>query len=162
MNIKYGNIYKLSCNVTNKIYIGSTTQSLNSRLSQHKYFYNQYLSGEKIYYSSFEILKNNNYEIHLIEKCPVNELKNKEKYYIKYLINVVNKNIPNRKIKEYYLDNIREYKKYYQKNKNNYRFKALHICECGGCYTLNNKQHHFNTLKHKKIISTIFNNIEDE
>lgn len=162
MNIKYGNIYKISCNITNKIYIGSTTQPLKSRLCQHLWFYNQYLQGKKQYYSSFEVLKNNDYEIKLIEKCPVNELKIKEKYYIKYLIDVVNKNIPCRKIKEYYLDNIQEYKKYYQKVKNNDRFKTLHTCECGGCYSLNNKQHHFNTLKHKKNISTIFYNIEDE
>ena len=55
MNIKYGNIYKLSCNVTNKIYIGSTRQPLNSRLSQHKYFYNQYLSGERHYYRLYRL-----------------------------------------------------------------------------------------------------------
>jgi hypothetical protein len=161
MNIKYGNIYKISCNDTDKIYIGSTSQNLNSRLSQHKYFYNQYLNGKNIYYSSFEILKNNNYEIHLIEKCPLNELKIKEKFYIKYLINVVNKNIPSRKIKEYYLDNIINYKQYYQQIKNNDRFKMLHMCPCGTCYSLNNKQHHLNTLKHKKIMSTIFNNINE-
>jgi len=161
MNIKYGNIYKIYCNVTNQIYIGSTTQNLKSRLSQHKYFYKQYLNGKNIYYSSFEILKNNNYEIQLIEKCTLNELKIKEKFYIKYLINVVNKNIPCRKIKEYYLDNIINYKQYYQKVKNNDRFKILHMCNCGGCYSLNNKQHHLNTLKHKKIMSTIFNNIDE-
>ncbi len=63
MNIKYGNIYKIYCN----IYIGSTTQNLKSRLSQHKYFYKQYLNGKNIYYSSFEILKYNDYEIQLIE-----------------------------------------------------------------------------------------------
>ena len=161
MNIKYGNVYKISCNNTDKIYIGSTTQNLKSRLSQHEYFYSQYLQGNKQYYSSFEVLKNNDYEIKLIEICPINELKIKEKYYIKYLINVVNKNIPCRKIKEYYLDNISNYKQYYQKVKNNDRFKILHMCNCGGCYSLNNKQHHLNTLKHKKIMSTICNNIDE-
>jgi len=161
MNLNYGNIYKIICFDTNKIYIGSTTQNLKSRLSQHIYFYNQYLQGEKRYYSSFEILKNNNYEIRLIEKCLIEHMKIKEKFYIKMLLNVVNKNIPCRKIKEYYLDNIINYKQYYQKVKNADRFKILHMCQCDGCYSLNNKQHHLNTLKHKKIMSTIFNNIDE-
>jgi hypothetical protein len=157
MNLNYGNIYKIICFDTNKIYIGSTTQNLKSRLSQHIYFYNQYLQGEKRYYSSFEILKNNNYEIRLIEKCLIEHMKIKEKFYIKMLLNVVNKNIPCRKIKEYYIDNIISYKQYYQKVKNDERFKKVYICNCSGRFSLNNKHNHFKTEKHKNYISS--NNI---
>ena len=153
MNINYGNIHKIICFDTNKIYIGSTTQNLENRLSQHKWFYNQYLHGGNQYYSSFEILKNNNYEIRLIERCPIDELKMKEKFYIKYLIDVINNNIPCRTTKEYYLDNIVNYKQYYQRVKNNERFKKVYKCGCNGKYTLNNKRHHFETEKHKKYIS---------
>jgi len=154
MNLNYGNIYKIICLDTNKIYIGSTTQNLNSRLKQHIWFYNQFLRGKKQYYSSFEIIKNNNYDIRLIEVCPVEHMKIKEKFYIKMLLNVVNNNIPNRSLKEYYLDNIMNYKQYYQEIKNSDRFKKILMCECGGCYTLNNKRHHIQTEKHKKYISS--------
>ena len=31
-----GVVYKITCNVTNNIYIGSTTKKLNERISVHK------------------------------------------------------------------------------------------------------------------------------
>ena len=77
INNKYNNgkIYKIIYNdITNNklfIYIGSTIQTLYSRISKHKYDYKRYLNNKYCYVSSFEIIKNNNYQIELIEyyKC---------------------------------------------------------------------------------------------
>ena len=118
-----GKIYKLVCNVTGKIYIGSTTQKyLSYRLTGHV---RDYKNGVNI--TSSEIIKNNNYDIILLETYPCNnsmELRARERYYIENNI-CVNKLIPSRtkkeSQKEYYKENIdkikEESKIYYQDNK---------------------------------------------
>ena len=116
-----GIIYKLTSPDTNKFYIGSSKNNLNLRFSQHKSRYNNYVCGKGKKYTAFEILKNPNCKIELIEsiKCNnKNELLTKEKQHIKDNINnVINKNIPNRTLKEYYQDNIQKYKDYYSNNR---------------------------------------------
>jgi hypothetical protein len=118
-------IYKIVCDITNQIYIGSTTQKLSSRLSGHVAEYKKWSLGKtKKYISSFEIIKNNNYSIILIENFQCNnneELHKKERYFIETMVNVVNKVIPTRTKDEYIKENketITEYKKeYYLENK---------------------------------------------
>jgi len=62
-------IYKIVCNKTNLIYIGSTKQKLEYRLKDHIRCYNKWLeNNSNNYYTSFEIIKNNDYKIELIEK----------------------------------------------------------------------------------------------
>ena len=63
-----GYIYKITLNSTDRIYIGSTQKSLQTRLSQHESKYNIYLSGETNYLSSFEILRLGDFDIELIEE----------------------------------------------------------------------------------------------
>tara|TARA_R110002153_G_scaffold79214_3_gene202247 strand:- start:396 stop:878 length:483 start_codon:yes stop_codon:yes gene_type:complete len=69
-------VYKLTCNTTGKIYIGSTIQSLQLRLNCHKKKSNACISRE--------IIKNNNYEIVLLEEVITNEedLLKREQFYI--------------------------------------------------------------------------------
>ena len=62
-----GTIYKIVDNTNDNIYIGSTTQSLSKRLTTHRESYKQYLNNKMNYITSFEILRNNNYEIILLE-----------------------------------------------------------------------------------------------
>jgi hypothetical protein len=78
-------IYKLECLETGKVYIGSTTQELNQRKSNHKSDYKKWLNGKTTYTSSFEIIKSDKYEITLIERYPCTsnkELTAREKHWI--------------------------------------------------------------------------------
>jgi len=86
VNYKQSKIYELRCNITNKIYYGSTTKHyLSQRLTEHKAQYKRYLKDKKQYYSSFEILKNDDYKIILVENFECNskdELRAREQHYI--------------------------------------------------------------------------------
>ena len=62
-------IYKICSNLTDNIYIGSTTQSLSQRLSEHVRRCNHYIKIDNNYISSFEIIKLGDYYITLIEEC---------------------------------------------------------------------------------------------
>jgi hypothetical protein len=100
MSIKYenGKIYKLVCKVTNKVYIGSTTEKyLSDRLKGHRIAYKYKKDLTNYYCSAFEILKNNDYYIELIENYPCackDELSRRERHFIDTLDNVVNKKRP--------------------------------------------------------------------
>ena len=101
-NYQKGKIYELVDLTNNNKYYGSTIQDLKKRKGQHKSLYHIYLNGKMNYVSSFEIIKNNNYEIYLVEEFPCNsksELEAREGYYIRNN-NCINKNIPGRTRKE--------------------------------------------------------------
>ena len=57
-NYRYGKIYQLSCHTTDKIYIGSTCQPLDTRLAEHERSYKNAKYTRK-YYTAFEIIKHN-------------------------------------------------------------------------------------------------------
>jgi hypothetical protein len=105
-NYQNGKIYRIICNISGKQYIGSTTISLASRLSTHKKVYNTINSC-----TSREVLKNNDYNIVLLEDYPCErkeQLLQKERYYIETM-DCVNKKIPNRSKEEWYQDNKEDY-----------------------------------------------------
>ena len=64
-------IYKIVDNTNAKIYIGSTCESLKRRLTKHKYDYKRYINGLCRNIRSFDILKNDDYKIELLENCEV-------------------------------------------------------------------------------------------
>ena len=83
-----GKIYKIVCNITNKIYIGSTCEpTLARRLAKHVGCFKSWKKdSKKSYTTSFEILEGNNYYIELLELCPCTikeELFARERFYIK-------------------------------------------------------------------------------
>jgi hypothetical protein len=161
-----GKIYKIECNVTGKVYIGSTCEPiLARRLAGHITDYKRYLKGTYHYISSFKIFENRDYCIVLLEKYPcdtkdellarerywcnelecVNQRKNPGMYnllgrkvYDKYNYEN-NKDIKNEKSKEYYNDN---------KDKKNEK----HDCICGGKYTHVHKALHIRTAKHQNYL----------
>ena len=107
-----GKIYMITTNKIYEVYIGSTIQTLEERLSSHKSDYKRWLKGEERYCTSFEILQYDDCEILLVEDYPCEtekELRLKEGEYICEM-DCVNKVIPGRSRKEYC-------KEYYQKNK---------------------------------------------
>jgi hypothetical protein len=80
-----GKIYKIVCNITGKQYIGSTCKTLSQRLSGHKSDYKRFNEGKSGNTKSFDILKEEDYDIVLIEVYPCNtkdELHKRERHYI--------------------------------------------------------------------------------
>jgi len=74
VNYQLGKIYKIVDNTNNNCYIGSTCEpTLARRLAGHVNDHKRYLDGKhKSFTSSFDILKNNDYDIVLIESYPCN------------------------------------------------------------------------------------------
>lgn len=154
---KNGKIYKLVCDTTNKIYIGSTTEKyLSRRLAKHIYDFKN--KEKKNFVSSYEILKNNNFHIELIENINSNdiyELHNRERYYVENT-ECVNIQIPNRtqrernKTEEYTNKRIVRQKKYREKHKDKLNEKVL--CECGCNVNKYNLSRHKKTKKHLELI----------
>ena len=95
-------MYKLVCNDTGMVYYGSTIQTLKRRLIRHKSNCKHDRSC-----SSKQIIKNDNYEMILIENYPCNSKKEAEAREGFYIRNneCINKNIPGRTEKEWYINN---------------------------------------------------------
>jgi len=144
-NYKNGKVYKIVCNTTGKVYIGSTTVLLCKRLAGHV---NKYKRG--VYTSSKEILEGGNYSIVLIEnvECDTKEqLLKKERYYIEST-KCVNKRHPITSIEEK-KEQAKEYKqlnkeaiaeysnKYYKEYK---QLNKEEIAEYQKEYHINNKE----------------------
>jgi len=119
-----GKVYKIYDNTNGNVYFGSTKQPLSKRLQQHKISYKSHLKDKsKRKCTSFEILKNDNYTISLVEEfsCQNKEqLHARERHYIENN-ECVNKYIPLRTAREYYQANkeqkAEQMKHYYQANK---------------------------------------------
>ena len=98
MDYKNGKIYKITSSSIDKIYIGSTCQSLCKRHSKHKGYYKSYLQGKKNIASSVEIIKLGDSLITLIEDFPCErkeQLLSRERYWIEQNKDlVVNKIMP--------------------------------------------------------------------
>jgi hypothetical protein len=97
VNYNLGKIYKIVDNTNNNIYIGSTCQpTLARRLSSHRCNFRSYERGKINYITSFDIIKNNNYDIILIENFPCSnrdELHARERHHIETNI-CINKVMP--------------------------------------------------------------------
>ena len=93
VNYQQGKIYKIVCNTTGLVYVGSTCeQRLSQRLTKHVATYKQHLKNKHSYCSSYDIIEKGNYEIILLENCPCNnseELRMRERFY-KENINCIN------------------------------------------------------------------------
>ena len=155
MNYKNGKIYNLVSFQTDKVYVGSTTQSLSRRKSKHKMSYNCWLNGNYHYVSSFELIKYNDCDIILLEEYPCEnkmELHKREREWIEKL-NCVNKVIPTRTKKEHYKDNkediLKKQKQYYKDNKEDvllqhkqyYEDNKEDVLKKQKQYALKNKEH---------------------
>ena len=107
-----GIIYKITCNDTNECYVGSTTQSLSLRISNHKTHAKEYKNGTiKKRPASIDIIERNNFKSEILEAVNYGEDKKqllwKEREWIEKL-NPVNTKRPintqedrNRMIREY-------------------------------------------------------------
>jgi len=173
-----GKIYKIVCNKTNLVYIGSTVEKyLCNRLKGHRKHYNEFLNGKNHYTSSFKILENGDYYIELVESYPCNskdELLVRERYYFDN-IECVNKFKPlitddekkeyRKEYRQVHKEKMKEYlKKYYkehdgeikEKQKKNYQNNKEEIKEQVKQYYEDNKEkinehkkQHYQTNKEK-------------
>ena len=115
--------YKIVCNDSGAVYVGSTCSSIRIRLQKHEFDYRQYLENKKNFITSFTILEKNNYAIQLIASVECVDRKQRDCLELLHILNEnsVNKNHPGRDVKQWHLDNkerIAEHKKqYYQDNK---------------------------------------------
>ena len=114
-NYQQGKIYKIVCNTTGLVYVGSTCEPyLSRRLSNHVSNYKAYLKGKNYYTSSFSIIEKGNYEILLMEYYPCqssDELRMRERYHIESLecVNI-------RKRPHITIEDIREKNRIYSNN----------------------------------------------
>ncbi len=141
-------IYKIVDNTNNNVYYGSTTKPLKIRLQCHQSGYKQFLKGNRFFMTSFIILKNDNYSIHLVENYPCNnneELQLREKFYIKNN-DCINHLMSGKTNKPYYAEWSDLIKDAYRRLERRRNHK--HDCVCGGKYTHKHKSEHDKTKKH--------------
>ena len=102
-------IYSIRSNATDKYYIGSTTQILCKRFSDHNINYKAYLKGTSNFMTSFKILELGDAYIELLEEINCdnrNQLEKREGELIReHKNNCVNRCIAGRTKQEYYIDN---------------------------------------------------------
>ena len=141
-------IYTIRSPATEQYYIGSTTQLLCKRFSDHKQDYKAYLNGTYHFVTSFKILELGDAYIELLEEYECenrNQLEKREGEFIReHKNNCVNRNIAGRTKKEYKIDNkvkISEQDKLYKvENK-------IHIAEQHKNYYKDNKEKVLETSK---------------
>ncbi len=178
-NFQNGKIYSIRSHQTEKIYIGSTTQSLAVRFGGHK----------RQNCSSQQILQFDDAYIELIELFPCDSkmaLNLREGEIIRTRV-CVNKVIPGRTKAEYYEKNkekINQYredqrKQYYQENKENIKqyyennktaistqqkqnyeaHKKIRICSCGGKYNegkTSKRNRHYRSKCHIEFVNDFY------
>jgi hypothetical protein len=150
-------IYKIIDNTNGNIYIGSTTQALSKRLAKHRDNYKSYKNETSDYMTSFEIIKNNNYLIVLLEECPCENREQLHKIERKHIDEnpCINKNIPTRTVKEYGI-------KY--RAENSERIKQLkslkYVCPCKKEYTSSHKLRHERTQFHQNFLKAICSDVD--
>lgn len=156
-----GKVYRVICNKTGKVYIGSTCSTLTKRLSEHKKSYKQWLKKTLNYNTVFEIIEQENYNIILIEEYPcknINQLEARERFFIESML-CVNKQIPGRTQKEYRADNrntiLQQKQEYREQNRDiiNEKQKEKIKCVCGSIHNRSHKARHEKSNKHINFIS---------
>jgi len=146
---KNGKIYKIFSDQTDKIYIGSTCNSLDIRYSVHHSDYMRFLNGKgkKNYCSSFKLL-DFRHDIKLICNYPCNnwdELRKEEQRHMD--IN-----------SDYIVNDARAYRKVRLKKEKIIK-NGQYKCECGTVLRIDGKNRHIRSKKHEYfILNSIFIN----
>ncbi len=164
-NFQNGKIYSIRSHQTDKIYIGSTTQSLAVRFGGHK----------RQACSSREILLFDDAYIELIENYPCadkNELHRREGEIIR-TTECVNKQIAGRTQAEYREDNkesrnqynkqyLKQYRQEHAEKTKHYnkRYRVAHkkmrICSCGVEYNSGKRNRHYGSKHHIEFVNGFY------
>jgi hypothetical protein len=165
-----GKIYQIVDNTYSKCYIGSTVESLSTRMSHHRATFKKRSKSSCSSVLLFEEFGVDNCKIELIEYFPCNnreELLAREGHHIKKA-ECVNKATPgldtksfkkeyDKQLYEQKRDKILENKKqYYLEKKGEVlnRRKTRIICECGCETSVGDKHIHMKSIKHKKLMDS--------
>ncbi len=123
-----GNIYKLTGG--GLTYYGSTTKSLGTRKSQHKYDHAHYLTNGNKYLTAYEVMGADDWDIELVEYgLSEEQMKLRERWHIENN-ECVNKYVPGRTKAEYARDHkekIAAYKKQYAIDNQDYINVKYHL-----------------------------------
>lgn len=170
VNYAKGKIYKIVSDQTDKIYIGSTCQTLCKRFSCHRGNYKDYLNGKQSYCASYEIIKYDDAKIYLIEDYPCErreQLLRREGEIIKKKKNnggccnnkiagrtkkewkTDNRDIILEKNKQYKIDNRDKILQYYQDNKDYILEKNHKYYEDNKDQVLNHQKEYYENNKDK-------------
>ena len=84
-------IYKITNNINQKSYIGQSN-FIERRFAQHKSPYEQNRFADKPLYRAFKEYGLENFTFEIIEECSVEELDEKEEYWINYYDSLVHHN----------------------------------------------------------------------
>lgn len=140
-DLKTGTIYKVYCQVTDKVYIGRTIDEIENAMKMYRTLFECYKRGTyKTYDTVFKVMANDDYNVTVLEEIPrlANDtdffmtLKKRKRFYIEQYENSVNKFIPLRSGKEYYKKNFQRiaqvHKQYREENKEiiSQKIKKLH------------------------------------
>ncbi len=135
-----GIIYKITCNETGEVYYGSTTKSLNRRISKHKCDCKRWKDGKTNFTTSFQIIDRGNYSYSLIETVECEDRAQLEAVERRFIEenDCINKIVVGRTQKEYkeiHKDDIKAYRKtYIECNKDD-------IKEAAKSYVKANREH---------------------
>ena len=110
LDLRTGTIYKVQCQITGKVYIGSTIRGIEKAMIAYKSMFKSYKRGPNHFnFSIFEVMTNYDYNVTILEE--INELANdtdflvnlnkRQRYYIDKYDNAGNKVIPTRSEKEW-------------------------------------------------------------
>lgn len=111
INYKNGKIYVIRNHSNNKVYVGSTTQTLSKRFSNHKRNHKSKKAYEYPFYKAMREIGIENFYIELVEDYPcenIEQLNAREGYYIRQydsFHNGYNSNIAGRDKTEWRKDN---------------------------------------------------------
>jgi hypothetical protein len=160
LDYSLGKIYKIVCNITGDVYIGSTCEPiLARRLAQHFSSYKRYLNGKTRFTTSYKVIEHVNYDIVLIELFPCDtkdQLYARESHYTQTiqcvnriknqgLYNALGKMEYKKQYNKQYNDQHMEQSKQYRKQHKDHIKKhnnTILICQCGCSYTRVNKLRH--------------------
>lgn len=153
-------IYRVQCNITDKVYIGSTTCiNLQRRLRQHEGHFRAWQQNKSAWYSVFEVLEGDDYFIEKLEDVKSLDrevVRTRERYYLDLFRQLaVNRRNPHRKKWEIKHQHASAMRSYYHKNKDriNDRNKASNSerARCDACkiwISKGGKARHERTNKH--------------
>jgi hypothetical protein len=178
----YGRVYSIRSHQTSDIYIGSTTQTLSQRLTDHRRDYKYFLNHNNHYMTSYEILKYGDEYIEVIYEGDFESkqsLKRKEGEYQREM-KCVNKVIAGRTSQELfkiYYEKTKEHRtnynhQYYDEHKEqilehvtqyrnehkdqiSHRRKQKITCACGSVICIGAKQQHERSKKHLEYFNII-------
>ena len=133
------NFYKIVCNETKRIYVGSTVLSIEARLNQHERNYRKHQNERYHFTTSYIVLERKNYVVQLIDTVVCVDKKQRDTIETLHILNeenVVNRILPGR-----------------ARNINNVVLERENIsigCPCGGVYKRTTKSKHYKTKRHIK------------